>query len=84
MSNIVAIANPHSGKKKRNPKIIENFRSIIGERGTLLVPNSLEEMETRISNLKEEKIDIICINGGDGTIHKTITSLFQVYGDGPR
>lgn len=83
MPKIVVIANPHSGKNKKNPKIIENFRNILGAKGELLIPQSLEEMEEKLKGLREQQVDIICINGGDGTIHKTITALFHTYGDGP-
>ena len=83
MSRIITIANPHSGKNKKNPQIIENFRGILGTKGSLMIPQSLEELEKKIHEVKEQNANIICINGGDGTIHKTITALFHVYGDGP-
>ena len=83
MPNIVTIVNPHSGKNKKNPQLVESFRSILGSKGTLLIPQSIEEMEEKIRLLKQENIDVLCVNGGDGTVHKTVTALFQVYGDNP-
>ena len=81
MASIGLIANPNSGKNKRNPKIIEQFREILGSKGKMLVPSSLEIMRDDLQKLKEENIDILCINGGDGTIHQTVTALFSIYGD---
>ena len=83
MASIGLIANPNSGKNKRNPNILNNFREILGENGVLLAPPSLEDLHENIRRLKEQKVDIICINGGDGTIHQTVTALFSVYGDAP-
>jgi len=83
MPSIGLIANPHSGKNKRSPRIIEQFREILGSQGQLILPSSLEDLSTTVLNLKESGIDILCINGGDGTIHQTITALFTVYGDDP-
>ena len=82
MSNILVIVNPHSKKNKRNPQNIERFREILGTKGVLLSPSSIKDMELLLTrSLKQENIDILCINGGDGTIHKVITILFQVFGD---
>jgi diacylglycerol kinase (ATP) len=83
MPSIGLIANPHSGKNKRSSKRIDTFRQILGSAGTLIVPESLSELDQEVLSLKDSKIDILCINGGDGTIHKTITSLFNAYGDQP-
>ena len=83
MSRIVVIVNPHSGKNKRNPHHIERFRQILGSKGTLIAPTSLDDLEVQLRSIKQEKIDVLCINGGDGTIHKNISILFQVYGDEP-
>ena len=84
MSRIVAIVNPHSGKNKRNPQIIERFRQILGTQGVLFSPSSIEEMNLYLLRaLRQTNVEILCINGGDGTIHKVITILFQILGDNP-
>ena len=83
MASIGLIANPNSGKNKRNPNILNEFREILGDKGIIIASSSLENLHASVQNLKEQKIDIICINGGDGTIHQTVTALFSVYGDGP-
>ena len=81
MPIIGLIANPHSGKNKRNPRIIEQFRTIMGSKGQVILPASVEKLPEEVRKLKEKNVDIIAINGGDGTIHQTITAIFQVYGE---
>jgi diacylglycerol kinase (ATP) len=83
MPIIGLIANIHSGKNKRNPRIIEQFRKILGSKGELILSSSLEKLPKEVLRLKQENVEIIAINGGDGTVHQTITAIFQIYGDEP-
>jgi len=83
MSGIGIIANPHSKLNKRNPGRQELLGYILGERGQLAVTNSLDQLSTVAREFREKDIKILAINGGDGTISRTLTAFIRAYGDKP-
>ena len=70
-------------KNKRNPRILKQFRHILGSKGEMILPSSVSDLPKEVLRLQKANVDIICINGGDGTIHQTLTAIFQVYGEDP-
>ena len=83
MSGIGIIANPHSKLNKRNPKRQELLGYILGEKGQLKVTGNISELADVAREFRERKIDILAINGGDGTVSRTITAFYNEYGSQP-
>lgn len=83
MSGIGIITNPHSKLNKRNPRRTELLGYILGEKGQLEVTKSLEDLSRVAREFKEKGINILAINGGDGTICRTLTAFIHEYGDKP-
>lgn len=83
MAGIGIITNPHSKLNKLNPERSKILSFIAGSRGKLEVTNNLEELRGVAKTFREKKIDTLAINGGDGTISRTITSFIHEYGDKP-
>lgn len=83
MSGIGIITNPHSKLNKRNPKRAELLGYILGEKGQLEVTSSLEDLARVAREFRERDISILAINGGDGTICRTITAFVSEYGAKP-
>ncbi|MEL6349447.1 MAG: diacylglycerol kinase family protein [Myxococcota bacterium] len=80
---IGVISNPLSGRNRKNPGLMERLAYILGERGEMALPEGLDRLEAEIQIFRDRQIDVLCINGGDGTIHQVMTKLFRVYGDDP-
>ncbi len=80
MSGIGIITNPYSKKNIKTPghKIMMGY--ILGNRGHYKITESLEDLSKVAEEFKSQEIDILGINGGDGTIQKTITTFISVYG----
>jgi diacylglycerol kinase family enzyme len=55
----------------------------LGSRGSAEATASLDDLYRAAEEFKAANIDILGINGGDGTIHVTLTAFLQVYGDAP-
>ena len=83
MSGIGIITNPHSKLNKRNPKRPELLAYILGDRGQVAATDSLDDITRVAEKFKENDIEILAINGGDGTISHTLTAFEKVYGDTP-
>jgi diacylglycerol kinase (ATP) len=80
---IAVIVNPRSRANRRNPRIAAEFQAIVGDRGRVLAPKSIEELDAMAVELHRSPPAALAIHGGDGTLHKTVTSLGRVFGDDP-
>jgi len=83
MPGIGIVTNPHSKLNKRNPERHNVLGYILGQRGQLAVTNSIAELESVASDFKAKDVEILAINGGDGTISRTLTAFIRCYGDRP-
>ena len=80
---IAVIVNPRSRANRRNPRIAAEFQAIVGDRGRVFAPKSIEELDGMSADLHRAGPTVIAIHGGDGTLHKTVTSLGRAFGDDP-
>lgn len=83
MSGIGIVANPHSKLNKRNPQLQQVLGYILGQSGQLAVTNTLEQLGAVAREFREKGISILAINGGDGTISRTLTAFIREYGTQP-
>ena len=86
MSNIHILTNPLSGKNRKHPTRFDKMMSVAKQHcapdNTLTAhqPNGLAALLETVEQIKASKADILCIDGGDGTIHQAFTALWKVYG----
>lgn len=80
MPGIGIITNPHSKSNKRHPRRSNLLSYIVGKKGCQEVTNSLEDLGQVARQFQEQDIDILAINGGDGTISHTISAFIKCYG----
>jgi diacylglycerol kinase family enzyme len=80
---IAVIVNPRSRANRRNPRIAAEFQTIVGERGRVFAPKSIEELDALAIELRQAAPAVIAVHGGDGTLHKTVTALDRVFGAAP-
>lgn len=81
MAGIGIITNPHSKLNKRNPYRQRLLSYIAGESGTVEITQNLDELSLVAKKFCAKNISILAINGGDGTISKTLTALIHCYQD---
>jgi diacylglycerol kinase (ATP) len=83
MPGLGIITNPHSKLNKRYPERQRLLSYIVGDRGKLELTSSLEDLARVAVTFKERKVDCVGINGGDGTICRTLTAIIRAYGSEP-
>ncbi len=83
MAGIGIVSNPHSKLNRRNPKAAEILSYIVGQHGQMAVTHSLEELSLVAQKFQTAGIDILAINGGDGTISQTLRVFIETYGENP-
>ena len=72
---IAALSNPLSGRNKRGA--FAKFEKIISRHPHIFhfVESSPQEITSGLDQFKRKKIDVILVNGGDGTIQTVLTYL---------
>lgn len=79
MSGIGLITNPKSRKNRRDPGIAMNLAYLLGERGDFATPSDLGALADTVRRFADADIDLLCVNGGDGTVHQAMTALLRVW-----
>lgn len=83
MAGIGIITNPHSKLNKKMPARGRLLGYIVGKFGNLEITNSVEDIGRVAHLFKEQGIETLAINGGDGTISRTLTAFIRAYGEQP-
>lgn len=81
MATIGVIVNPHSKINKKSSKNIDLLKNINYNNMIVRVTGNLKELDLALVEFKKSKIAVLAINGGDGTISKTISALIHCYQD---
>jgi len=83
MPGIGVISNPRSRQNLKHPDRIRRLAYILGQGGSSKATKSFEELDQVIDEFKRQEIDILALNGGDGTNHVVLTAMMKAYGDKP-
>jgi diacylglycerol kinase (ATP) len=75
------ITNPRSRAYKRDPSVPRKLGYLIGSHGTAEATRSLDDLYRVCEEFKKERIEILGISGGDGTMHHTLTAMIRTYGE---
>ena len=81
MPGIGVISNRNARLNKLNPNIKDRLAFVLGQGGEVISTGSLDDAQVAIAEFKRIGIDMIAISGGDGTAHRTIELLIEVYGE---
>lgn len=81
MPGIGLVTNPRSRKNLRDPSQVMRLAYLLGSRGLPEATQSLDDLYRVAEEFKRERIDILAINGGDGTIHVTLSAMIKTYKD---
>ena len=81
MSGIGVITNPMSRRNRRDPQVARTLAYVLGERGEFVAPGDLDALASTLQHFHEHQIDVLCINGGDGTVHQSVTAMIRAFGE---
>lgn len=83
MPGIGLITNPRSRVNMRDPGRARRLGYLIGSHGVAEATKSLDDLYRVCEEFYKERIDVLGISGGDGTLHHTLTAMIKAYGDTP-
>jgi len=83
MPGIGLITNLKSRANLKDPGRSRRLGYLIGSHGRAQATGSLGDLERTCQEFARERIDVLGISGGDGTLHHTLTAMIRAYGDQP-
>jgi len=83
MAGIGVITNPRSSKNLGNPDLATELGYILGEKGSFESPGDHRALEATVKRFLKHDIDVLAINGGDGTAHTAISAMVRSYAGKP-
>lgn len=83
MPGIAVVTNPRSRANRRDPRIAGQLAYLLGSKGEVAQPKDIAELVETAKRFRDLGIDVLAINGGDGTNHTVLTAFVAAYGDQP-
>ena len=78
MPGIAVLSNPRSRQNRRRPGLIDRLRDVVAPLGDAAIVRTTAdegELEDAVLHFRDREIDILALNGGDGTNHVTLTEV---------
>ncbi len=79
VSGIGVLVNPRSRKNRQDPGLARRIAKRLGDRGRVLSCSSLDELERACETLRDARVEVVALLGGDGTAHVSLTRLLRAY-----
>ncbi len=83
MGGIGIVNNPRSRRNRHKPGLADRLRARLDGQGTVLDASTPEELQDVVRRFRAAEIDLLGVNGGDGTGQQVLTAFAQAYGDQP-
>ena len=71
--------NPRSRRNKRRPGLAGKLRAQLDSDGEVVDASTPEELDRALERFRAAKIDVLGVNGGDGTAHVVLTAFARAY-----
>ena len=76
---IGVVSNPRARKNAVDPARIERLRRVLDSEGVFREARTFEEIANIAREFRRSRIDILVIDGGDGTLHHTLSAFIPIY-----
>ncbi len=83
MGGIGIVNNPRSRRNLRLPGAVRRLRAQLGDDGEVADAATPGELERAVDRFRTAGVDVVGVNGGDGTGHFVLTALARAYRGAP-
>ena len=83
MPGIAVVSNPRSRQNRQDPALSGQMSYMLGKKGKVAQPRDRAELVEQARQFREDGVDIVAVNGGDGTLHVVLTAFIEAYGNDP-
>ncbi len=75
--------NPRSRRNRRRPRTGRRLRAQLGDDGEVLDASTPDELARALEAFRKAEIDVLGVNGGDGTVHYVLTAAVRAWDGAP-
>lgn len=79
MGGIGIVNNPRSRRNRRRPETARRLRELLGADGEVLDASTSDELERAVERFRAARIEVLGVNGGDGTAHFVLSAFARAY-----
>ena len=83
MAGIGIVNNPRSRRNQRSPETGRRLRALLDTAGDVADASTREELTRAVDAFRARDIDLLVVNGGDGTAHTVLTAFVDSYRGAP-
>jgi len=83
MAGIGIVSNPRSRRNLRAPETAAHLRRLLGAEGELREAASPESLAEALAAFRTARVEVLAVNGGDGTLRRVVTGLAEGWGQAP-
>jgi diacylglycerol kinase (ATP) len=83
MGGIGIVNNPRSRRNQRLPETGRRLRALLDGEGEVVDAATRDELAIAVERFKGRGIDLLGVNGGDGTGHVVLSAFVEAYGSAP-
>ncbi len=83
MGGIGIVNNPRSRRNRHKPDVAARLRARLDGEGMVLDASTPEELQDAVERFRAADIDLLAVNGGDGTGHRVLTAFAEGWRDRP-
>lgn len=83
MGGIGIVNNPRSRRNRRRPGLARELRVRLGDEGEVIDASTPEELDRAVERFHAAGIDVLGVNGGDGTGHMVLSAFARAWDGAP-
>lgn len=79
MLRVGIISAPLATLNRREPRLSLDLEDLVSHRGLLFVTHDLDELDSALAEFRRCGVEVIAVNGGDGTISRVLTAALRIW-----
>jgi diacylglycerol kinase family enzyme len=83
MGGIGIVNTPRARRNRGRPALARRLREQLGDDGEVADASTPDELARVVERFRASGVDVVAVNGGDGTGHFVVSELARAYGDAP-
>ncbi|HET7826262.1 MAG TPA: diacylglycerol kinase family protein [Anaeromyxobacter sp.] len=83
MGGIGIVNNPQARRNRRRPGIARRLRERLADDGEVVDASTPDQLEAAVERFRAARIDVLGVNGGDGTTAYVLSAFARAYGREP-
>lgn len=76
---IGVITNRHAQTNRSRPSTLNALDELLDSKDVHITSESLEELDQKVAQLAADEIEVVAVNGGDGSIRAVLTRVLEHY-----